>query len=239
MPRSTAISSILVLAAAMIAACSEAAPPPAPSPSPRTVLVPQVAPPEVQAEYLRLERIAADWARQLREQHGLRDAQCRIALEPGERTGCSFEMDGVSLHVMKTGRSPSTNLEALFSFGNLVDMSAGRIDVVGGTWIRVGDVFELEAGPAVYAHFCEQIGEADYAFAQCRWGRDHAEIAARATRPPAAYDFEAREAQPNLGAALRAGTIRVLHNGSVVDIAPLIAATRQFAREDFAQLARR
>jgi hypothetical protein len=242
MPRRTAISFIhkpAILTAALVAACGAGPPPAPPVPSPPLLIGPVPVPPEVQAEYMRLERIAGDWALGLSERHGLLHAQCLIALDRGERSSCVVQLDGITLHIMKTDRAPSAAVEALLLFSNLVDDDGHRITVIGGKWIRVGDVFELEAGRAVYAHYCEAAGEADYVFAQCRWARDHKEIAARATRPLSRYDFKADRAQRDVGTALLNGKLRVFHNGSRVDVAPLIAATRDFARMDFARLARR
>ena len=206
----------------------------------QSIPMPTPAAPETVREYLRLERIADDWSVNLARAHRLARASCRIQLPPTPRSACAFFLDGVALHVWKEGRGSTSSVGAILSFGNEINIAGGRIEVIGGQWVSVGDLFELETPGGVYAWPCEALGEGDYVTAQCsRLALNFQSIADRATHPAARYNFDGATAETDVGSAFLSGSPRIWHNGDLISLDLLAEAARNFAREDFDRLVSR
>jgi hypothetical protein len=201
-------------------------------------IAPIPSPPEEVAEYLRLEKIAAAWAEQLARRYGLSGAQCSIGLSSTERSGCGFSIDGVELILWKEGRAPTVrNIGAIPQFFNRVDRIGPGQKIIGGKWIRVGDLIEIDVGTGIHAFDCYALGEADYVSAQCTWAQDWPSIASRASGPAARYRFDTDE-EVELGRGFATGRVHALHNGKPLSLTPLVEAARAFARADLEALAR-
>lgn len=111
-------------------------------------------------------------------------------------------------------------------------------ELIGGAWIRSGDLFEIEAGRTVYPLPCERQGEGGNDIARCHLAQDFAGL--RGRYPQARYRFLSQTSERALGRAFGGGgPLRILHNGREIPSAALTGAARDFARQDFARLAAR
>jgi hypothetical protein len=201
-------------------------------------VAPSIARPDVTREYLGIEGIAAKWASEVTRKHGLKRGQCRIQMPPAPRSVCTFWSDGISVTFWKEGRAPTLNIGAIPIFANEIDLTSAGLTIVGGKWIRVGDLFELQAAGDVHAFDCAAIGEADYVSAQCSWARDWPSISARSSWPQARYRFTGGNPEVELGRAFASGSIRARHNGKPLSLKALAAAAGDFARADFNVIAK-
>jgi hypothetical protein len=220
-----------VLAAALAQAGAAAPAQPAPSP-PRAVVERPLSKEEGQ-ESIRLERVAAQWAEQARQRHGLSRVHCSLAGPRRERTSCAFEADGVTAYLEKAGRSGALEVNRIF-VSSRVEWVRGSRTRLTGAWIRHGDLIETEADGKVFTSYCRAL---DPLYVECMPFGVLTGLEARLSYPRARYN-DGTDFAPAAARAFADGSIRMLRNGRPIDLRALIAAAQDFARTDFGLVAR-
>ena len=185
---------------------------------------------EEQRRFRDADQAMSRWASDARERHHLD----RVACSALNRLSCEFSLDGATVAMAKSLAGPD-DMRAYFSMGNDFRPANGRLEVVSGKWIKVGDLFELEVGAKIYPYACLQLGEGENSVAQCRAAFNFAESADRVCHPEHRYVFGAYEG-PEVARAFVRGELKVRHNGAVMRWPALIAGASDFAKQDFSKV---
>jgi hypothetical protein len=188
---------------------------------------------EERRELDRLSRLARRWADEARERHGLVWTVCFVAGPAFERTACRFRIDGIMVSLTKPGRAPGTPEATLLSIG--MERGDRGERPTDGAWIRDGDLFEVEAGGRVYLFSCATEPSRGVPV-RCLPIGDPRHVLDRLSLPRARYS-RGEGFGAAAGRGFVDGSVRILHNGRPVELKPLIAAARDFARQDFEAIA--
>jgi hypothetical protein len=142
-------------------------------------------------------------------------------------------MNGVTVYISKAGRRAQVADADRVSIRSEVEWVNGVRRATSGTWIKDGDLIELEAGRNIYTYGCRAWDPLEV---ECLPFGKLDTVEARLNYPRVRYtsaDFPVA-----VGRAFVEGSVRMLRNGKPVSLQPLIGAAREFAREDFQMIAR-